>query len=584
MEIDKDLSNILKLVENNLIVKVVGTKGLGKTTNLPKYLGKKYKTIVIVSEKNVANSLNSLKFPNVLYVSSAEYRKKDFGIFDLLIIDEIDTGSFDNFLIMSLWKKSSKNIKLILTSNSIHNLFKDFPTYIIEKYFDNSIEIRYMKDTKNFDEEINELINLIYRSHHSTITGDFLIFTLGKKSIDKVISKIKSLNMEVDIFSLAVLKSEMFQKGERRKIFVTSDSGKTAITLKNIGCIFDNMREKRNIITLTGGSRKKVKYISKRDANLRARRGNKNCIIYRMISEKTFNDLPEITEEVLFRIPLHHLIIDIYEEKLNPFEILFDFDKTELNEIFKLFIKYGLLDVSKKLTNKARLLRKLNLGIKPSLLILELSEIDEKLRYPAIVLASLIDNYPEIPLFLFTKGIDKSKPLFEYALNYDEHIKKHFNRFRGRSDFETLLYIWETYMEEGKDLKNWCDENFIDYTYIKNVNESINKIKKFYNFNIQNFNVEEFIAKADETIQIIYTNQKFLLNFKQTIFANYYDLKGNSYKIDSFSINLIEERRPKDVYAIIISTIPNSNTSSIYLSYVSPLTEYQYFNEDNKLF
>jgi HrpA-like RNA helicase len=569
MEIDKDLPNIAKLIEQNLILKIVAPTGSGKSTNLPKYLGKKYKTLVVVSDKNIADSLNRLKFQNVSYISTEEYKKQvlkgNFGEVDLLIIENPD--SFDNFLIISSWKKSSQNIRLVLTSNFEFDLFSEFPTYIVKSYFNNPVEIRYLKDVKTFEDGLSDLINLIYKTHNSTITGDFLIFALGKNSVERIISKLNNLNMDVLLYSGL----DVFQKSEKRRIFVSTDIGKTAIPLKNIGCIFDSMREKRGVITLTGGYRKKVKYISKRDAKLRANKGyqgNKPTIIYRMISEKTFNTLPEMNK--IFQIPLHHLMIDIYAEKLNPFEILFNFDKKELEKMFTLFIKYGLLDISSNLTQKAKLIRKFDLGLKQSLLIVESSE-----KYEASVLASLIDNYSEQPPYLFRKGIDKSKPTFEYALNYDEHIKKYFNRFRGRSDFESLLYIWETYMEEGLEMKNWCNINFIDYTYMKNVKATLDKIQKIQKFEIKKFNVEELISKLDDIIKSIYFDQNLILDFDRTIFTHYYDKVSNSYKIDSFAINLIEERRPREVHAVIVSFIPNANINSISLSYVSPSVEYQ---------
>lgn len=586
MEIDKDLTNILKLIEENLIVKIVAPTGSGKTTNLPKYLGKKYKILVVVSEKKLANSLNNLKFENVLYISSNEYKnqvvKGNFGNFDILILE--NSNSFDNFLIMSLWRKSSQNIRLVLTSNTKSRIFLDFPTYIVESYFNNPIEIRYLKDTKSFEEGIDDLINLIYKTHNSTVTGDFLIFALGVKSVDNVINKLEKINMNVELFSSNNLKPEMFRKNEKRKIFVSTDIGKTALPLRNIGCIFDSMREKRDYVTLTGGYRKKVGYISQRDANLRANRGhqgNKSTIVYRMISEKTFNTLPEIIEEDFFRIPLHHLMIDIYKEKLNPFEILFNFDQEEINEMFSLFIKYGLLDISSKLTEKAKLVRKLDLGLKPSLLIVE---TNENMKYESVVLASLIDNFSETPPYLFTKGIDKEKAVFEYVLNYNEHVKKYFNRFRGRSDFETLLYIWETYKEEEENLKQWANSNFIDYTYLKNVKTSIEKIQKFYKIETKKIVVEEFISKINDVIISVYSNEILTLDFSKTIYTNYFDKKGNVYKIDSFAINLIEERRPKEIYSIIVSFIPKSNINSASLSYVSPSTEYQNKNKEEILF
>ena len=49
-----------------------------------------------------------------------------------------------------------------------------------------------------------------------------------------------------------------------------------------------------------------------------------------------------------------------------------------------------------------------------------------------------------------TKGFDKGK---DYKINYNKHIKKYFNKFRGLSDLETLLNIWNSYKSSDKDLK-----------------------------------------------------------------------------------------------------------------------------------
>jgi HrpA-like RNA helicase len=551
MEIDKDLPYISKLIEENTLIKIIAPTGSGKSTNLPKHLGKKYNVVVVVSEKNIADSLNKLKFPNVFYTTSKEY--KTFGKYDLIILENMNT--FEDFLILSFWKN---NKKIVLATSSKKNLLSGFPTYIVESYFNAPTEIRYSEDN---------LINLIYKTHNSTIQGDFLVFVLD---IDSTVKKLKELNMEADIFSPS---NYQFKKSDKRKIIV---SDKVSVVLKNIGCIFDSMKEKTDYVTLTGGYRKKVNYISKTDADARANKGinyNKSKIVYRMISEKIYETLPE-TKEV-FNKPLHHLMIDLYEENLNPFEILFNYNRKEIENMFNLFVKYGLLDVSSKLTQKARTIRKLNLGLKPSLIIVESGA---GLEYESAVLACLIDNFSETPPYLFTKGIDKNKPVFEYVLNYNEHIKKHFNRFRGKSDVETLLYIWQSYLEEGKKLKDWTNENFIDYTYLKNVKKSLDKL----NLKEKRFNVKEFISKIDDVIKYIYDSVLNLV-FNQTVFTQYEDT-NTRYKIDSFAINLIEEERPKEIRAMISTYIPESDIHSVSLSYVSPSVEIQSKNKEEIVF
>jgi len=593
MEIDKDLPNIEDLIENNLVVKIIGRTGIGKTTNLPKYLGKKYKVTVVVS--NNVESLNNLKFPNVKYVLAKDFSKeihkdfskeihkdfskeihkdfskeihKDFSKEihkeqEILIIDELDSGSIDNFLIISLWKKYS-NSKLILVSNLKHSLFPDFPTYTIKSY--HYSEVRYLKDFKNFTEQIPELIDLVYNSHNSSIEGDFLIFALRKKSVDNIIEKLKYVLEDVEdveIYSSYNIVPEMYKESEKRKIIVSGSSGKTSLTLKNVTCIFDLMRERRLVPTLTGGYIDSVEYISKRDADLRAKKSRKKAIVYRFISENSFEKLPETTDELLFRIPLHHLMLDLYARKLNPFEILFSFETEKLTFIYNLLLKYGLLDITNKVTEKGKLARKLSFGIRPTIIVLE------NMTYSSLVVASLIDKYMKSP-FILTEGFDKYKKTFEYKLNYDEHIKIYFNRFRGISDVESLYLVWNEWYYSKEDLEKWCKNNYIDYEYMRNVKIGIENIKDDI---IKDDGINDTIK--DDTMKNLYEDRKYLLDLNRTIISQYYDNKGFPYKPDALSINKIEENRPTEVYGIITSNFEDLN--SLILTYVSPTTGNQQF-------
>lgn len=552
MEIDKDLSKIEDLLENNLIVKIIGPSGIGKTTNLPKYFGKKYKVVVVVSNPIF---LNKLKFPNVTYVSSKEYRK--IGDEDILIVDEIDSGSLDNFLIISLWKNSNKNVKLILNSNLSHSLFPDFPTYNVKKYMYHPPEVRYLSDTKNFTESISQLIDLVYKSFNSSIKGDFIIFALRKKSVNNIIEKLRNI-VDADIFSSYDIKPEMYKEGNKRKIIVSGSLGKTSITLKNISCVFDLMRERRIVPTLTGGYIDKVEYISQRDSDLRGKKGR---IVYRFISEKTFKNLPKATDELLFRIPLHHLMLDMYSQNLDPFKMLFNFPREQLNFMYKMFLKYKLLDIAKKVTQKGKLVRKLTFGIRPSILVVE------NKTYNSLKSASLIDKYFESPFIFNTTN---------HNTDYLEHVKIFFSRFRGDSDLETLFLIWESANSEEKDLEKWCLENHIKYEYIKNVKWGIDKAKKVLELN------EGFLDV--NTMKELYEDRKLKLDLDRTIFAQYYDNEGIPYKPDVLSINTLEQKRPIEVYGIIKSNVYNTDLNSLMLSYVAPYAVEQKQEEGKILF
>lgn len=559
MEIDKDLLNIQDLVRDNLVLKVVGPSSVGKTTNLPKFLGKKYKVSVIVSNPEIAKFLNNLNYPNVKYIYTKDY--KEISDEDILIIDELDSGSLENFLIISLWERE-KNIKLILNSRLSHSLFPQFPTYKIRKYISKKPQIRYLKDYKNFNSSIPDLIDLVYKSHNSTIEGDFLIYAIRKKSVDKIIKKLKNVIDNADIYSSYDLNSNIFKNSCKRKIIVSGNLAKTSLSLKNIKCVFDLMRETRVFPTLTGGYVEKTGYISQRDADLRAKN---DSIVYRFINEDTFEELSEFTEELVYRIPLHHIMLDIYNKGLNPFDILFNFDLEELNFIYNLFIKYNLIDPCHNVTKRGKFVRSLSFGLRPSILLLE------NQNYTTSVLSSLIDNF-DTP-YIFTKGFDKGK---DYKINYNKHIKKYFNKFRGLSDLETLLNIWNSYKSSDKDLKLWTDENYINYKYLKNVEKSVNKI----GFCQCDFNAKKYISSIDESFKKLYYDRNFILNLDKTIYPEYKDVKQNPYNIDTLSINKISEKRPLEIYGIITSKVYNMDLNSITLSHVSPDIITQQFEED----
>lgn len=518
----------IRLIKENPIVKIVAPTGFGKTTLLPKTFGEYgYKVVVVVSHPI------DLKFENVTYVLAQDYFKNKYSP-DILFIDELDNGNLDNFLIISDWKKRGKS-KLVLLSMLPHSLFPDFPTYLVKS--EQVVEVRYSPVRNQED--------LIFQLHNSSIEGNFLVFTLFP---DEMIEKLKKLNV-------------INEDGER-KVIVVDDSGKTALKETDFGCIFDNMKEIRKEPTLTGGVRERERFISKRDARLRAGRSSRNeVIVYRLMNKEKFDELPEVTDEELFRIPLHHLMIDLYERKLNPFEVLppLSFNEEDIEFVYNLFLKFGVMSISGKLTNRAKLIRNMDFGIRPSLLCLELDD------YSGLVLASCIDNYMGTP-FLFSMHVDVNKDEFEYEIDMAKHIREYYNRFRGESDCETFLYMYTASLRD--DLEKWSNDNTISYQYMKNVYDSV--LKNNLKWKVQDINIEELIKRANDIFEKLYSDRKMKLDLDRELFTQYKDSWKTPYSIDSNSINLVEEKRPLEVFGIITSKTGDFN--SISVSYVSPFS------------
>lgn len=368
--------------------------------------------------------------------------------------------------------------------------------------------IRYTKDNYSID----DVVDLIYKLDNSSIEGDFLIY------IDPSIKNIK------------------LPESKNRKIIIASYNNK--LSEKNIGCVIDMMKEKRKVLTLSGGIRESITYISRSEALKRSI----GKIVYRLISENTYNLLPEKTED---QIPKHYSIIDsILQKNRLSFDINF-------------FLKNEIIDISMNVTSKGRLIRKLPFGLHPSILAVETS------GYEGIVLASLIDNYDSSP-FIF--NVDFGKGVADYQLNLDAHTRKYFNRFRGSSDLETFLKIYIDYIHSKTELSIWCKNNFISFDYMNNVINSIEICRKIIHFKNIEIDVNELLERIHPIMQKLYSSQK--IDLETEIFTQYIDSQHNFYSIDSLSINTIEEKRPSIVYSLITSSI--NDNFSISLCYVSP--------------
>lgn len=472
----KHFKNIKQLVDDNLIVKLVG-KGID-VEKLKEYLSEKY--------------------------TISEFLKD--GLFKDVLVISMDRANLETFILLYMWKKIKGNTKLILVSSLPYPLFPGFPEYRIGGEIN---EIRHVKD--------KDLFGLIFQISNSSIgEGDFLIYVeKGKeKETEKSLVKIE------------------------RRVFVTSDS---YFAPKNI-CVFDTMREKRIVKTIAGGAKMAVENISKRDADLRA-----GSLTYRMISLKEYENLPDFTEELIYRIPLHHTMVDLYEYKLNPFEVLTDMgiENEKLDFVYNLFLKYEIIDFKFRVTKKGKLLRKMPFGLRTSLLCIEGN------NYPSVILASCIEN--------FTEGIFRydlrEKFLVDFEVKTNER-EGFFNKFKGFSDAHTFLNLFLSSMSNLNSVKNenlekWCTENFLSFDYIKSIHSSVDKICKILNIKKEVFDVELSLLEMEPLIKNLYFEREMsqLLDSSDT----YMNYKGEPYTLSPDSIKEISNFSPLKIQGLIFN-------------------------------
>ena len=432
---------------------------------------------------------------------SEKYQISDFlkdGMFKDILIVKMDKASLETFILLYMWKKVKGNTKLLLISYLPYPLFPEFPEYRIGGEVN---EIRYVGD--------GDLFTLIKEISNSSIgDGDFLVY-VEKGREEEVQEKLKNI---------------------KRNIIVTSDS---YFKVENI-CVFDTMLEKRVVPTITGGAKMSVERISKREADLRAGK-----LTYRL---EDYLALPDFTEELIYRLPLHHIMIDIYEYKLDPFDVLVGIGilYEKIDFVYKLFLKYGILDFSSKVTKKGKLLRKMCFGLRTSLLCLEGN------NFPSVVLASCIENFNE-NVFLYDDIKD------EFLIDYEVETNKReefFQKFKGYSDAHTFLNLFKSSSAEEKHLEKWCRENHVSYDYMKSVHSSVDKICKILNLKKEEFDVELFLLQIEPIIKNLYFEREMslLLDSEDT----YLDYTGEPYTLNPESVNEIANFSPLQIQGLIL--------------------------------
>ena len=571
------MEHLLRLIQENKIVGFYPPIGYD-TTMLSKPLADAGYNVTVVSDILPISNIS-----NVAHINTSKYKSISNKNDEILIVEDLK-DLIDLLLIVSQWMKSrSKTSKLVI--NSSISLFPDAPYYIVPN--SSSIQIRYIKDYSP-NSLLYKFANLIYKVHNSSMQGDFLVLIpeFYRTELENML-----LNMDFNFIN------------NKRNIVIWEYENLPEIQEKtDFSCIFDIMMEEKTVNTLTGGIRKEIGYGPQVHANIRANYSTASqVIVYRTISQETFLSLPELPKGAAGTAgttPLHHLMIDLYERKLNPFEILLPWvSKDEMDWVYSLFLDYGILDISLSLTAKAKILRKLPFGLRPALLCIESN---------SSILPALIDNYMFSP-FLFSNlnenviddrpnednlqesqtnaqelqeiskieenngeeeynirdRYEENKPVgvADYSIDWDLHVKRYYNRFRGESDVETFLNMYNDSLNKPltHTLHEWCRDNAISYEYMNNVYSSIELVNKFLNSSSN-------INSIDTIIPKLYSDRQLLLDTSREIFTQYIAKDGKPYSIDSMSINLIEEKRPSQIISIISSTIGEFN--SVSFSYI----------------
>ena len=467
----------------------------------------------------------------VVYATSGHIRRKMMSYFrrtpegveispidfcDVLIIDEAHTGILDNTVIIDLWKYAWKHAgqnadengftmpRLVLSSatldldvegGGILSLFPPpiFPTpAVIQpeiKHYD--IEVTY--DTQDYEPDDPELyVNAAKRVaefHTSDKSGDVLVFAPGKGEVEAIVEHLNTAKLKnvIIIPAYAALSTEEIKKihvptpRNMRKIVVATNIAEAVLTIENIAFIVDTMCERRAEMSLSGGFRLTLTKISQSSANQRKGRTGRTRpgVCHRMITLEGFNQLePQRPPEIL-RVPIYTVIMELLKAGLRPVDVLSEIDHVRVGQAVKLLTRLGLVDpVTEEPTEGGDFVVNFSLSVRNAAALWKWAKLGKPM-FPAIAVLSMIDCYGPSYMYYPRKQTDDPK---EYKQIIEEHRKKYFEQYRGRSDIDTLVNIWNDFIDgvggpsaHSIDVLDWCRDHSLNHKKMKEVLQIVNK-------------------------------------------------------------------------------------------------------------
>lgn len=530
----------------------------------------------------------------IVYVTSGHLRRKILSAYsggkpgamnfcDVLMLDEIHSGSLDNTINLALWEKSAKAgvlvPRLVLASATFpESLEARFPEEMGRKTFSFEarsfpIEIKY--HDKSFDPKDSSLA--LYEAMSKTIRelisrnpkGDLLAFVSGSSEAEILIEKLRDPPLSnCDLLPAhGTLTKEQNQqinvpaKPGRRKVIVATNIAEASITIDNLDFIIDSMLEKRSETSSSGGKRLSLYRISKNSAEQRAGRTGRigPGFCYRMITAVDYEKLELKRPEEIHRIPLSGVILEVISVGLHP-EVLFsDVDPERLKNTLDLLLRLGCITSNNITTERGAFAAEFPLSVRNAVVLYEWTLLEKPL-FPALVSLALLDSFgPQSYLWIPRKDPDES--VSGYSTRINEYKKEKFGSYRDKSDLGTFLNLWHNFMETiggyppkfESVIKKWCNEHSINFKKWKemlNILKTCNSVIRGLGYSVE---VGPFTTKG--TLNAI--RPVFLDVYKDMVLTataagnEYQDDQGLKYKLDNRSYsNKISPITDKKIIAL----------------------------------
>ena len=648
LKITPHLVPILKLISENAEVVVSAPTGTGKSLGIPWAVAKTGARI-FVSVPTVTAALSLYETQKklssdvkigfaaegkvfydentkIVYATSGHMRKKmlsyireglcmplDFT--DVLMIDEVHTGSADNDIILALWNycrlgnpvitEQNKKVqvpRLIYSSAVIPEslLNSNVKIYTVpDKNY--PIQIRYHNKDYEVDDSslYSDLAKLISEYHTSSVEGGFLVFLPGANEVESVMKLLSNLSNILILPAYSSLSGEDISKiyesttGILRKVIIATNIAETAITIENIGVVFDSMREKRAETSLNGGFRLTTSLISKASGTQRCGRTGRTRagICYRMITENGYKNLEETRPSELDSIPIHTITMELLNVGIRPSKLLKQITKAREEFTLDLLRMLNMVDDKGVTTEIGRFATMFPLSVRNSVALyhwlygydsIEGESDKEILRepFPAIVTLAMIDSYGP-PYFWFPKK-ERNMIATDYNELVELHREQYFDKYKGKTEIDTFLNIFNDMISSigyfGADIKDYCVKNSLNNKKMREminiVRQSINTVERINQQKTRNkklklnkgiINVERTINELRPILEKCYADLILERVETSSVRIQYRSISNKKvvYTLDTQkTLNMLENIQPKRLLGILTTEISTGNNFS----------------------
>lgn len=516
---------IVNSFRDHAAVGVIAPSATGKSLLIPLYLAKTGNRVLVATiTNNAAKSLaqffatlvptrtcsyldvdKEIKYgpaeqerqeSSIVYTSTSNVRRilekqfvdgtpQPFSDYNVIMLDEIHTGTVDQTICLGLWKSAIRTVmfpRLLMTTATPVKYMQDVtPSYReldlrSEMRTPYPIERRWIHvDTSGMD--LYNKRKVIYKSvaehvvsvHRDTpvVSGHIIVFLDTKDAVQRignnVTEMIGALNLQdrgavvlkvygrIDPEVSRSLYSNTWttendgstlKTDNIRKIILSTNVLESSVTIPYVGHVLDSMLRIRQMESSTGRVAPTLVYAS-RNSSIQAagRTGRTNPgVNYIFLSKEAFDGLPEEDPSELSVSPIGREMIDLLLKKLTPAEILFNVSPDRIDAVGMELETLSMVQKgTRNITVSGQFCSQFTpLTLRNSLVFYNFMIFTSRPEtlYFEFVLSCILDiDISKLFKYPYKKGNS-------YNITLKEHTQTYWSDIIGRTQVETILNLW----------------------------------------------------------------------------------------------------------------------------------------------